>query len=225
MKKAIHPHIQWGNCSHSANNSDTVDIPSHTVRELISVPLTKDNRRYTLTYSKGTYNFPAPISVNAIYPHIQWGNHESRPRLYATMRYTLTYSEGTPTISRADSLPSIYPHIQWGNCLPCSPLTLFRDIPSHTVRKPPRVFWQPRTLWYTLTYSEGTSTRQIAEEFKVIYPHIQWGNAPARAFARVDSDIPSHTVRELSVFTRLSAAPNTLLCNLHKSLLSSSSHI
>ena len=39
------------------------------------------------------------------------------------------------------------------------------------------------------------------------------------------SDTPSHTVREHLAFTRLSAAPNTSLCNLHKGLLSSSSHI
>ena len=181
--------------------------------------------RYTLTYSEGTLVFFQVCWVQTIYPHIQWGNlpqfsqnvhkcdipsHTVRellnPECLASgKRYTLTYSEGTRAGVSGMELDAIYPHIQWGNFLFAIPSSSSCDIPSHTVRELKPLFVSLHNVRYTLTYSEGT--QKTAHGFPVCL------------------DIPSHTVREHSVFMRLSAAPNTSLCNLHKSLLSSSSHI
>lgn len=58
-----------------------------------------------------------------------------------------------------------------------------------------------------------------------IYPHMKWGNEVLFKETGVGYDIPSHEMREHLVYMRFSAISNISLCNLHKSLLLSSSHI
>lgn len=140
-------------------------------------------------------------------------------------RYTLTYNEETAARSGRNCCRQIHPHIQWGNSDVSPKLISLDDTPSHTVRELISLLFLSFLFRYTLTYSEGTIRGNRILFNLPIHPHIQWGNRVLNRQKRKNPDTPSHTVREHSVFTRLSAAPNTLLWNLHKSLLSSSSHI
>ena len=152
---SIYPHIQWGNLKEFNEYKYIVDIPSHTVRELLFLLSLLSQKRYTLTYSEGTQQRRRRTFIFAIYPHIQWGNcgsgipaacrvdipsHTVRERPagdYAVVLwwYTLTYSEGTPRSLTVWPCSTIHPHIQWGNSSSVQASWLCFDTPSHTVRE------------------------------------------------------------------------------------------
>ena len=73
-RPAIHPHIQWGNCSNENVSGNPLDTPSHTVREPNDTGSPKPTTRYTLTYSEGTFPISLGMFFLPIHPHIQWGN-------------------------------------------------------------------------------------------------------------------------------------------------------
>ena len=245
FRRAIHPHIQWGNCLSRSTLSRLRDTPSHAVREPYHSRIMPIYHRYTLTCSEGTSCVTLNEECYPIHPHMQWGNPcspptpcrsddtpshtvrepASRRRWRANKRYTLTYSEGTAYFSLRHPVFPIYPHIQWGNIDSVQNVISVRDTPSHTVRELYNVSTGSDRERYTLTYSEGTPEAALSFLLFAIHPHIQWGNDISFKQLNHINDTPSHTVREHSVFTRFSAAPNTSLCNLHKSLLSSSSHL
>ena len=74
MNAPIYPHIQWGNEMICPKWRSWNDIPSHTVRELLNPECLASGKRYTLTYSEGTRAGVSGMELDAIYPHIQWGN-------------------------------------------------------------------------------------------------------------------------------------------------------
>ena len=212
----IHPHIQWGNSCKNICIFDSIDTPSHTVREPIVISVRRKTRRYTLTYSEGTTTTRTRNDFFSIHPHIQWGNYwwlllipdnadtpshtvrergTLRDQVY-NRRYTLTYSEGTVRAVSLLCSIAIHPHIQWGNRATRSPYGLNLDTPSHTVREQQARQRKERRLRYTLTYSEGTNKSNKSRNRTAIHPHIQWGNVLFSFLKFNLFDTPSHTVRE-----------------------------
>ena len=111
----------------------------------------------------------------------------------------------------------IHPPIQGGNSPQTRCMYMQIDPPSHTGRKQshlPDLISQTRS---TLPYREDTNSISAFLCRNPIHPPIQGGNLPLIPRNVLSFDPPSHTGRKHSVFMRVSAPPNTSLCNLHKS--------
>ena len=112
---------------------------------------------------------------------------------------------------------TIHPPIQGGNVFPRSFPPLHDDPPSHTGRKLGLTETEIDRIRSTLPYREETTDAPLELENTAIHPPIQGGNSKRRRCHSAVCDPPSHTGRKHSVFMRVSAPPNTSLCNLHKS--------
>ena len=140
-------------------------------------------------------------------------------------RYILTWNEGTRCCLKRPALGMIYPHMKWGN-QELSRLKLNTDdIPSYEMMG--LRFLLPVSLLYRyiLIWNEGTCLFLYPGNDISIYPYMKWGNKLKKLLNKLFNDISLYEMREHLVYMRFSAILNISLCNLHKSLLLSSSHI